>query len=397
MAQVSVGDSGSRSKLTGKRKGIHDLCIITNDDAEKMAQKQHTSVANVYKVVSQLKKEGWLPADFTLRDRRGNSASNLDGRVEQSNINSQSHSDSHDNKEVAVATSIHPVKTSSSLGKRQEKSLRVKIWKRLKNKIPDDEIIMELDAEPEEFRREKAQYFRTIGCDSLVSLYEKKEEEIDALLELSENMQNESMTPSQFVGYQSYTLSLKHVKQELQREEENLDRNKNEIKDSESTLKLIKRDVDSSTIGRERLEKQEDELFEKSSKLKKTIEQLEKRGARLRNGISAMKKDHIYKKLMGYLTEDNKGADIINDEDFMDATVNVLSHWLSDTVRQSWIKKLMECQKNNNKNGASEIEKKLKEAWLLTYAFLYEKRNPTPFTFTSARASNDNHEKQYWQ
>ncbi|AFU58383.1 hypothetical protein Ngar_c14470 [Candidatus Nitrososphaera gargensis Ga9.2] len=120
--------------------------------------------------------------------------------------------------------------------------------------IPDEKIIIELDVDPAEFRRVKAEYYRTISCNSFLHLYEKRMQEFDALLELHKNMHEENTILSEFVDYQKYTPSLRHVKEDLQREEENLDRIKKEIKSYELTRKLIKEDIDSFTVDQDRLE-----------------------------------------------------------------------------------------------------------------------------------------------
>lgn len=113
-------------------------------------------------------------------------------------------------------------------------------------------------------------------------------------------------------------------------------------------------------------------------------------------GISALKKDHVYGKIIKYTAEDT-GLGVINDPDFIDATVSVMSHWLNDLMRQSWIRKLQECQKNNDMQGASEI-KKLKEAWLLSFAILYERRDPTSYSFMNTTTSTTTYcDKRYKQ
>jgi hypothetical protein len=397
MSEISVQKSGSvsgsslRSELTGKKKIIYNLLVTTNYDGATIAERAGTNTEYVYKVINELKKEGRLPYDFTLRDRRGSNV--IAGEGQPNPINYPRHSASHNNNaghasvnsdgaEKAVATAIHSV-DPSPVRKRQEKSMRVKIWKMLKKGVPDVEIIMQLDAEPEEFRREKAQYLRTIKRDGVVRLYEKGEGEIDAVLELNENMLEEDMEPSKYVGYLKYTPSLMHVKEELQREQENLDKIKKEVKDSGLMRKLIKDDIDTFTVDRDRLNNQLGELFKKSSMRERRVEWLERRETLLRKGISALKNDNLYRKLMEYITKD-KDSGIMKDEVFMDATVEVFSDWMTNPAKQAEIKKLLDCEKNKDKKGASEIKKKLWENWLLIYAVKSEMRNPTSLSFMNA-------------
>lgn len=334
--------------LTGKRKIIHKLCLHTNDDIGTIAKKANTSINNVSKEVSELKNKGLLPPKFTLRGR-GNSG--FSGYVTQEakqsgvaddNDHGRTDSSSHDDMQTAKSKQhmepqgAYPA-LQSGRKPQQEKSLRVRVWKMIKKGIPDEEIIMKLDASPVEFRRLKAEYLRTKGQDSLVRIYEKQEEGLDDMLELDERMRAENMKPSQFI---------RSLMEERRQEEEKLRVLKEEVSRYEKTYASLKKTVEGLEEDCKWLSGDLESLDKKESKLREEANILE-------NFIAGLKNEEIYKNVMGMLRV--KGDGILYDEEFLSTMADTIDSWSTDAAKQSKMKKLHLMRKNNDRKGADHI------------------------------------------
>ncbi|AFU58382.1 hypothetical protein Ngar_c14460 [Candidatus Nitrososphaera gargensis Ga9.2] len=102
-ARSVLSGSSQKYELTGKKKVIYNLLVTSDYNGETIAEKTGTNTEYPYKVVNELKKKGWLPQDFALRDRRGKLDTNsyrTSGTGKSSGITAnQSHPDSHNNDE----------------------------------------------------------------------------------------------------------------------------------------------------------------------------------------------------------------------------------------------------------------------------------------------------------
>jgi hypothetical protein len=183
------------SRLKGKTKCILELTLKGVSDHEQ-AKKLNTTIGNVYKTKSLLKKRGYLTQ----------SESHEIETVAGTTIIRENNS-----RTISTAGSDIPKVNNQDSHPEPKKAMITLIYERLDSKVPDIEIAKEFGLSADQFIKIKTDYLRIKDADSLVSFYQSSPGNIDSIIQLHNRMIAEKMQPPYFIEALKYEHQLRDV------------------------------------------------------------------------------------------------------------------------------------------------------------------------------------------